>query len=158
VIKKRIVCGSIAIAAALVPVAGLTAIAAAPAGAAVNGIKCSALSGKANTSTGADNIKVSTCTGKTGGSGTSKGAITDTSATIKWANGKQTVITESYASGSGCPTGQTTELISGNVTSDNTGSTTTGAAVSATVCVKTTSNPDVVKFSLLKGTKFVIAA
>ncbi len=158
VIKKRIVHGSIAVAAVLAPVAGFTAIAAGPASAAAKGITCSKLSGKANTSTGAVTTKLSGCTGNTGGSGTSKGTITETSGTVKWANGKATTATQSAASGSGCPAGQVTEVLSGNVTKDSTKSTTVGAAVSATVCAKSTSNPDVVKLSLLSGTKFIFAA
>jgi hypothetical protein len=159
VIKHRIVGGLIAASAVLVPVAGFTALAAAPAGAAPKGISCSKLSGKANTTTGSENIKLSTCTGNTGGSGTEKGTITETSGTVKWVNGKSTTGTVATASGSGCASGDITETISGNVTADSTGSTTVGAAVSATVCAKpSATNPAVYKLSLLSGTKFVYAA
>ena len=159
-IKKQIIGGFIAASAVLVPVAGFTALAAAPAGAAPHGISCSKLSGTANTTTGAEKIKVSTCTGNTGGSGKQKGTITSTSGTVKWANGKSTSGTESATAGSGCSgSGTLTELISGNVTADNTGSTSVGAALSATICATPeAANPAVYKLSLLSGTKFKYAA
>jgi hypothetical protein len=158
VIKKRIVHGSIAVAAVLAPVVGFSALAASPAGAAPKGISCSKLSGTANTSTGVVKTKLKTCTGNTGGSGKSNGTITETSGQVKWHNGKQTTATQTATAGSGCPSGSTTEVLSGNVTSDSTGSTTVGAAVSATICATPTSNPDVINLSLLSGTKFVFAA
>jgi hypothetical protein len=160
VIKKRIIGGFIAASAVLVPVAGLTALAAAPAGAVPHGISCSKLSGTANTTTGAEKIKLSTCTGNTGGSGKQKGTITATSGVVKWVNGKSTTGTESATSGSGCTgTGTITEVISGSVTADTTGSTSVGATLSATVCaVPETTNPAVYKLSLLPGTKFKYAA
>jgi hypothetical protein len=160
VIKKQIVRGSIAAAAVLVPVAGFTAIAAGPAAAVAKGITCSKLSGSANTSTGAVKTKLSGCNGNTGGSGKTKGTTSDTSETIKWVNGKSTTGTETATAGSGCTQpGAVTEVISGNVTADNTKSTTVGAPLSATVCaVPSATNPSVLKLSLLSGTKFVIGA
>ncbi len=159
-IKHRIVGGFLAASAVLVPVAGFTALAAAPASAAPHGIKCSKLSGSANTSTGAEKIKLTGCTGNTGGTGKEKGTVTSTSGTVKWANGKSTTGTESTTASSGCPqSGALTELISGSVTADTTGSTTVGAAISATVCaVPSATNPAVYKLSLLAGTKFTYAA
>ncbi len=159
-IKKRIIGGFIAASAVLVPVAGFTALAAAPAGAVPHGISCGKLSGTANTTTGAEKIKVSTCNGNTGGSGKEKGTITSTSGTVKWANGKSTTGTESATSGSGCTgTGAVTEVITGKVTKDNTGSTSVGAKFSATVCGNPeAANPAVYKLSLKPGTKFKYAA
>ena len=153
-IKQRIVRGTIAAVAVLVPVAGLTALATGPAGAAKpKGITCSKLTGKVN-SAGTAKINLSTCTGNTGGKGKSSGSASSSSGTIKWANGKSTTSTESYSAGTGCPAGDVAEQISGNVTADNTGSTTVGAPVSATVCYNSSTG----KLSLAPGTKFVIAA
>ena len=159
-VKNRMVRGSIAVAAALVPLAGVSALAASPAGAVPKGITCTKLSGSANTSTGVDKTKVTGCNGNTGASGKSKGMITDTTITDKWANGKATTYTMSATAGSGCTQPNAlTEVESGTVTADNTKSTTIGAAVSATVCVvPSATNPAVFKISLLPGTKFIIAA
>ncbi len=160
-VKNRLVRGSLVLAAAAVPLAGMTALAASPAGASKpKGITCTKLSGSANTNTGADKTKVTGCTGNTGASGKSKGMVTDTTVTDKWANGKSTSYTQSATGGSGCTqAGALTEVESGTVTADNTGSTTVGAAVSATVCVvPSATQPGVYKISLLPGTKFIIAA
>ena len=159
-VKNRMVRGSIAVAAALVPLGGVTALAASPAGAVPHGITCSVLKGSYNTSTGAIKTKVSTCTGNTGGSGKSSGNASDTTITEKWTNGKATTSTVSATAGSGCTqAGAITEVESGTVTADNTGSTTIGAAVSATVCVYPNPNkPGFDKITLLKGTQLKIAA
>ena len=159
-IKNRMIRGSIAVAAALVPLGGVTALAASPAGAVAKGITCNVLKGSYNTSTGAIKTKVSTCNGNTGGSGKSNGTATSTTLTEKWANGKSTTSTVSATGGSGCTqSGALTEIESGQVTADNTGSTTVGAAVTATVCVYPNPNkPGFDKITLLKGTQFKIAA
>ena len=152
--KNRILLGAVVGSAALVPLAGVTALASSPAGAAkAKGIACSTLSGKVNSS-GTAKINVSGCTGNTGGSGKSKGSATASSGTVKWKNGKSTTSSEVYASGSGCPGSDVTEVISGNVTKDSTGSTSVGAALSGTICY----NPSTSKLSLLAGTKFKFAA
>jgi hypothetical protein len=158
--KHRIILGAIAGSAVLVPIVGVTALTAAPAGAAPTGINCSKLTGTANTTTGVVKTKLSTCTGNTGGSGKSTGTTTETSGTVKWINGKSTTATESATAGSGCTgTGAVTEVISGSVTADTTGSTTIGAALSATVCaVPEATNPAILKLSLLPHTKFAFAA
>jgi hypothetical protein len=129
-----------------------------PAGAAPKGISCSKLSGSANTTTGAEKIKLSGCNGNTGGSGTQKGTVTATSGTVKWHNGKSTTGTQSAVAGSGCVTGDLTEVISGNVTAETTGSTSVGAAVSATICAAPGTTTGTYKLSLLPGTKFTYAA
>ncbi len=160
-VKNRMVRGAVVLAAAVVPLAGVTALAASPAGAKPpKGITCSKLSGSANTSTGADKTKDTVCTGTTGASGKSKGMVTDTTVTVKWANGKSTTFTQTATASSGCTQPNSlTEVESGSVTADTTGSTTIGAAVSGTVCVvPSATNPDVFKISLLPGTKFIIAA
>jgi hypothetical protein len=152
--KNRIMLGAIVGSAALVPLAGMTALASSPAGAAKpKGITCSTLSGKVNSS-GVAKINLSGCTGNTGGSGKSKGSATASSGTIKWKNGKSTTSSEAYTSGSGCPGSDVTEVISGNVTADSTGSTAVGAALSGTVCYNTATS----KLSLKPGTKFKFAA
>jgi hypothetical protein len=145
--------------AVLIPLAGVTVLGVNPAAAKVTGITCTKLSGSANTSTGVVKTKVTGCTGNTGGTGKSKGTVSDTSSTIKWANGKSTNYSVNATAGSGCTqAGALTEVESGTVNTDTTGSTTVGAAVSATVCVvQSATNPDVVKISLLPGTKWVIA-
>jgi hypothetical protein len=153
-LKNRIMLGAAVGAAALVPLAGMSALASSPAGAAKpKGIACSALSGKVN-SAGTAKITVSGCTGNTGGSGKSKGSATASTGTVKWNNGKSTTSSEAYASGSGCPGSDVTEVVSGNVTADSTGSTTVGAALSGTICYNTATS----KLSLLAGTKFKFAA
>jgi hypothetical protein len=156
---NRLVRGAMVGSAVLIPLAGVTALATNPAAAskAPKGIKCTKLAGKADTSTGAVKVTLSGCTGNTGTKGTAKGTTTDTSSTVKWANAKQTNYSITVSSGTGCPGSDLTEVESGAVNTDTTGSTGTGALVSATVCVATTSNPDVVKLSLLKGTEFIFA-
>ena len=95
-VKNRMVRGAVVLAAAVVPLAGVTALAASPAGAKQpKGITCTKLSGSANTNTGADKTKDTVCTGTTGASGKSKGMVTDTTVTVKWANGKSTTYTQS---------------------------------------------------------------
>jgi hypothetical protein len=159
VIKNRIARGTLAAAAVLAPVAGFTALAASPAGAVAKGITCSKLSGSANTTTGATKITLSGCNGNTGGKGTSKGLVSDTSTTTKWVNGKSTTYSVSATAGSGCASGDLTEVESGVVSADTTKSTTVGATVSATVCVApSATNPAAFKLTLLPGTKYVIAA
>jgi len=154
VLKKRIMLAAVAGSASLVPVAGLVALTSGPAAAAKapKGIKCSTLSGKVN-SAGTAKINLSSCTGNTGGSGKSKGSATSSSGTVKWANGKSTTSTENYTAGTGCPSSDIAEQISGNVTADTTKSTAVGAALSATVCYNSSTG----KLSLAPGTKFVIA-
>jgi hypothetical protein len=177
VIKKRIVRGAIALTAVLVPVAGFTAVIAGPVAAVTPkgivytklSITCTKLSGSSNTSNGVTNTKLSGCTGNTGGSGKSKSNGTrmapfrsdqPTSVTYKWSNGKTTSFTVSYSAGSGCTQpGAMTVVESGSVTADTTKSTSVGAAVTATVCAyPSPTNPDVIKLSLLTGTKFVFGA
>ncbi len=118
------------------------------------GITCSKLSGSENSSTGVATIKLKTCTGNTGASGKSTGPASSSSSTVKWQNGKTTSFTESYATGSGCPSGDTAdEVVSGSVTADTTGSTAVGAAVSAEIC-----ESPALTFSLAPGTQFVMDA
>ncbi len=153
-LKNRIMIGAIAGSAALVPLAGMTALTAGPAGAAKpKGISCSALTGKVN-SAGTAKLNLKTCTGNTGGSGKSSGSAISTSGTVKWANGKSTSLTESYSAGTGCPSGDLAEQITGAVTADTTKSTAVGAAVSGTVCYNSSTG----KLSLAPGTKFTFAA
>lgn len=166
-IKNRIVRGSIAGTAVLIPLAGVTAVAVNPAAAAKTGITCSKLSGTVNTTANTSVFKLKTCTGNTGTSGKAKGTASSsiTTATIKWKNGKSTT-TGNIQLGTGtlCPATNSggfslvaDETESGTVTADTTGSTAIGAASSAEVCVYDTATTGVYSLNNAPGTKFVIA-
>jgi hypothetical protein len=134
------------------------------------GITCSKLKGTANTTTNISKIKLSKCTGNTLTKGSSTGtAAPPTSELLKWANGKTTTIgsaTNPIVLGGGtlCPgTNPTTglslvadETESGNVSQDNTKSTTLNAASSAEVCVYGPDASGNLELNLAPGTKFVI--
>jgi hypothetical protein len=154
VLKNRIMLGAVAVSAALVPFAGMAALTAGPAGAAKpKGITCTSASGKVNTTTLSAKITLKGCSGNTGASGKTSGSEGQTSGTIKWANGKATSLSETTNSGTKCPSSDVAdEVITGNVTTDTTGSTTVGAAVSGEICVNSS-----FKVSLAPGTDFVIA-
>ena len=156
-LKNRMMLGAaVAATAVVVPLAGMTALAASPAGAAAapKGIKCSAASGSVNTTTFSAKIKLTKCTGNTGASGKTKGVQGATSGTVKWANAKKTVFSEVVNPGTLCPAGGLAdEVITGNVTSDTTGSTSVTAAVSGEICVSNS-----LTISLAPGTKFTFAA
>ncbi len=140
-LKNKILVGVIAGSAVLIPMAGVAATSG-PAGAKATGIKCTGTTGKVNSTSGVAKITESGCSGNTGGGGSSKGSATSTSATLKWNNGKNTVISES-ASPTGTKCAATTskgslaedEVLTGSVTSDTTGSTKVGAAISGEICV-----------------------
>lgn len=153
--------GIIAGSAALIPLAGMSALSAGPAGAATpKGITCSAATGKVNTTTGVAKINLKTCTGNTGGSGKTSGSATSTSGTITWANAKKTTISESTSAGSNCKASATLvadELITGSVTADNTKSTVVGAAASGEFCANSTAT-GAIKITMAPGTKLKIAA
>jgi hypothetical protein len=157
VFKNRIMLGVIAGSAALVPVVGVSALTASPAGAVKTGITCSKATGSVNAS-GTAKINLKTCTGNTGGSGKTSGTATSTSGTITWANAKKTTLSETTTAGTKCTPGATLvadEVISGNVTADNTKSTTVGAAASGEFCANSTATGKI-KLSLAPGTKLVI--
>ena len=164
-VKNRMVRGSIAVAAALVPLGGASVLVAGPASAVPHGITCSKLSGKVDINANTSVTKLKTCTGNTGTKGKSKGTATPpTSITIKWANAKSTSINVSLATGSLCPATNSggfalvaDETESGTVATDNTGSTAPGAATSAEVCVYMTATTGVYSLNNAPGTKFVIA-
>jgi hypothetical protein len=160
VLKNRIMIGVIAGSAALVPLAGMAATSG-PAGAAKpKGIICTKTTGKVNSTSGVAKIKESGCSGNTGGAGQSKGSATSTSATEKWVNGKTTAFSESASpTGTKCtdPNTAEDEIITGNVTSDTTGSTKAGAAISGEICV--ISNPTTGALTIVgaPGVNFTIA-
>src|ERR1700744_2602554 len=105
VLKNRIMIGAATAAAVIVPIAGVSALASSPAGAAKpKGIICTKGTGKVNASTFSAKISLSACSGTTGTKGTTTGAEGDTSATINWANGKSTTFSEVQSAGSKCPT------------------------------------------------------
>jgi hypothetical protein len=159
VLKNRIMIGAATLTAAAVPFAGM-ALSATPAGAkAPKGITCTAGTGSGKVAKLSATIKLTGCSGTTGKSGTTTGKEGAATGTIKWANGKATTFTENQGTGTACPTtAADDELITGNVTADNTKSTAVGAAVSGEFCV--TINKAGTKFTLkmAPGTKFTIAA
>ncbi len=104
--KNRIMLGVIAGSAALVPVVGVSALTASPAGAVKTGITCSKATGSVNAS-GTAKINLKTCTGNTGGSGKTSGTATSTSGTITWANAKKTTLSETTTAGTKCTPGAT---------------------------------------------------
>jgi hypothetical protein len=161
VFKNRILLGVIAGAAALVPLAGMTALATGPAGAATpKGITCTSASGNASATTGTAKITFKGCSGNTGGSGKTVGAQGDTSGTVNWVNGKATTFSETMTAGTKCTASSSLvadEVVNGTVTKDNTKSTAVGAAVSGEICVNSTSTGKL-KITLAPGTKFKIAA
>ena len=146
----------------ILPLAGATALAAGPATASngATGITCSKVVGTINLTANTEVIKFKNCTGNTGTlhKGKSTGPVTPipTSGTIKWSNGLHTTFSQSTTAGSGCPSPDLTEVLSGTVTADQTGSTAVGAAVSATLCYNPTAGvtPNLTNES---GTSFVIA-
>jgi hypothetical protein len=163
VVKNRIIRGIISGSIAVVPLTGATVLMAAnPASAAPKGIKCTKISGSANVNTNTSKIKLATCTGNTGTKGTSKGAAAvGTSGTVKWANHKATSFSEAVATGTACPVTSTLiadEVLSGAVTTDNTGSTTVGAAVAGEVCVNSTATSGVFTITGAPGVPFTFAA
>ncbi len=158
-LKNRIMIGAAVGAAVIVPMAGVSALASSPAGAAKpKGITCTKGTGKVNASTSSAKISLSACTGNTGTKGTTTGTLGDTSGTINWANGKSTTFSEVTGPGTKCPTTDLAdELITGNVTADNTKSTEVGAAVKGEFCVTENMTTMKIKLALAKGTTFTIA-
>jgi hypothetical protein len=153
VFKNRIMLATFASCAAVVPIAGLCALTARPAGADEPGISC--LNTSATVFENSARFKLLGCvTGNVGGEGKITTTTSATSATVKWANGKKTTFTQSITAGSGCVSGDLTEDLSGTVTRDTTGSTSVGAAVGALLCYDVSTG----KLTLLTGTKFVFAA
>jgi hypothetical protein len=117
VLKNRIMIGAAAAAAAIVPIAGVSALAASPAGATTKTISCTAMSGNVGTK-----IQLKGCNGNTGGKSkkTAVGTLA-TGGTIKWANGKTTTFGPStLGAGTNCPAGDTDETATGAVTADTT--------------------------------------
>jgi hypothetical protein len=158
VLKNRIMMGAVVASAALVPIAGVTALASSPAGAAKpKGITCTGGKGPVNTTTFSATINFTGCTGNTGAKGTSTAAQGDPTQTINWGNGKATVLNSGMTTGTKCPAKNllADEIIQDTVATDNTGSTVPGAAATGEFCV--TSKGSKVTIALLKGTDFKIA-
>jgi hypothetical protein len=168
-VRNRIMRGAFAGSAALIPLAGVTAVAVNPAAATPTGIKCSKVSGTVNATANTSVTNLTSCTGHTGGSGKINAAASPTSAKITWkAAGHESItiggITINYVvGGPGCPVVGphgplvTDESESGTVTADNTGSTSVGAAMSADLCVYATPTSGEYTVSNAPGTDFVIA-
>jgi hypothetical protein len=159
VLKNRIMIGAAALTAAAVPFAGM-ALTAGPAGAAkAKGITCTGGTGSGKVAKLSATIKFTGCSGNTGGTGSTTGTEGATSGSVKWGNAKTTGFTESTGTGTNCPsTSADDELITGNVTSDTTKSTTIGAAVSGEFCVTLNGTGTKFKLKLAPGTKFTIGA
>lgn len=151
--------GALAGAAAIIPLAGMTAFTVATAtsaGATPPGITCKKLAGTVNLSNDSATITLSKCSGNTGGKGTTSGSEMSTKGTDKWANGKVTKFKDVTNAGSSvvCPlTTDISELSTSTVKSDTTGDTAKGAAESAQVCFNSTNDT----LSLAPGYKYTIA-
>ncbi len=159
-LKNRIMIGGAVAAAAIVPIAGVSALAASPAGAAKapKGIICTKVSGTANATTMKAKLNFSGCTPtkNTGGTGKSAGSASSTSGKITWKNAKTTSFSEATSTGTNCAAGNLAdELITGNVTADTTKATTVGAAVSGEICA--TLKGSKVVLTNAPGVNFVIA-
>jgi hypothetical protein len=154
VFKNRIMVWVAAGSAVLIPLGGAAIATAGPAAAKPPGIKCTGLSGKVNLTTDSAKIKLTGCSGNTGGKGKTKGSESSTTGTDKWTNGKKTSFDDVTNSGgtATCPTGDISELSTATVTSDTTGDTKAGAAESANVCFNETTDA----LSLAPGTDYVI--
>ncbi len=161
-LKNRIVMGALAGAAAIIPLAGMTAFTVATAtsaGASPPGITCKKLSGTVNMSDSAT-VTLSKCTGNTGTKGTTTDSESSTKGTITWANGKVTKLKDLANTGGSavCPSGDISELSTGKVKSDTTGDTAKKAADTANVCfAPASSGPNLGTLSLAPGTKYTIA-
>jgi hypothetical protein len=109
----------------------------APASASSLKIKCTGLSGNAEST-----VSLSGCTGDTGGSSTTLNAITlYEGGTIYWANGKHTRVSFSLTPGSqgSCPAGTTEYNGVGTVIGDSTGSAPVDGSASAEGCINDSS-------------------
>jgi hypothetical protein len=159
VLKNKILIGIIAGSAALIPLAGIAATSS-PAGAKATGITCTTTTGKVNSTSGVAKITESGCSGNTGGSGTTKGSATSTSSTVKWHNGTNTVLDETATpDGTKCTNPNTIEdeVITGTVSSDTTGSTKPGAAITGEICALENTTTGKVTIVGAPGVDFKIA-
>jgi len=119
VLKNRIMIGAVAASAALVPIAGVTALTAGPAGAAkTKTITCTQISGKSS-----GKVQLKDCSGNTGGSSKKfAGTTLEEGGTITWTNGKTTTFgAATLGLGTNCPTTDTADVTAtGTVTADTT--------------------------------------
>ncbi len=114
VVKNRLVRGSIAAAAALVPLAGVSALAASPAGAVAEGHHLHQVVRLGEHQHGRRQDQGHRLHWEHRCQWQEQGDDTDTTVTIKWANGKSTSFTQSAHRGSGCTQpGALTEVESG---------------------------------------------
>jgi hypothetical protein len=162
VVKERMVRGIIAGSAVLIPFGGVMALAAKPAAATHPdaGITCAKWSAKSTPT--AFTVFHSGCSGNTGGKGRSfQSPPSARPLPTKWANGKSTsYVASNIYFGTRCVPSSTLlddEVISGNVTADNTGSTKYGASVNYEECIYSTSTTNTYKFTEAPGTEFVIS-
>ena len=116
------------------------------AGAASQGLTCTAISGKAQTT-----VTFSGCkpVAKTGGTASATRLASDNSFTLHWSKGLTTSfsVTYSVAGKKGCSSHELEYLGKGSVTKDTTGATSPGAAAKLIVCI----NPSTGKAFPLQG-------
>jgi hypothetical protein len=151
VLKNRIMVGAVAVSAALVPIAGVSALSAGPASAAkTKTITCTKGSGNINTK-----IQLTGCNGNTGTKTMKLSALLLASGgTVTWANGKTTSFGQpTLGTGTHCTAKSSTagdETATGPVTADTTKSAKPIPGVfSGEVCLTTAG-----KFSLPAGHPF----
>jgi hypothetical protein len=117
-----------------------------PAGAAAQGLTCTAISGKAQTT-----VTFSGCkpTAKTGGTATATRLASDNSFTLHWSKGLTTSFSVTYSvpGKKGCSSHELEYLGKGSVTKDTTGATSPGAVAKLIVCI----NPSTGKAFPLQG-------
>jgi hypothetical protein len=116
---------------------------------AAGSIKCSSMTGNL-----AKTVKLSGCTGNTGGSSKPiKSTALATGGTIKWVNGKTTTVTlTAKQKGTACPAGSGEYQAKGSVTKDTTGSAAVGGVVKGSACIDGTTGA----ITLVPGTKLTI--
>ncbi len=133
-LRRALVAGTVVPALALIAV-GMGRVSS-PAGAAVQGLTCTGISGKAQKV-----VTFSGCqpTAKTGGTATATRLASDTSLTLHWSKGRRTSFTVKYSvaakNQNPCPRPKLEYLGKGKVTADSTGTTSPGAAVKLSVCI-----------------------
>lgn len=154
-LKNRITLAVIAGSAVFVPIAGVSALTASPAGAlGTSGIHCNFAVVRSSKPPYSYKIELTGCSAVTGDSGLSKLLEGQTTETVNWRNGDKTTFSTVQSTGTLCATGTTAEdeVITGSVISDDTGKARVGGAVSAEICIS-----DNQTISLAPATKFVIA-
>ena len=160
-LKNRIMIGAAVAAAAIVPVAGVSALAASPAGAAAKpGINCTSVTGtrERHDDGGQAQLQGLHAHHEDRRHGQEHGfSVVDLRARSRGRTGRRPASPRPRPLGRICASGNVAdELITGNVTADNTKATTVGAAVSGEICATVTATGKV-KLKNAPGVNFVIA-